>query len=115
MTSSERSSRFRSDVMARDGSACVFTAVEATLCDAAHLLPKSKGDEVCIQHCCSMLMLLNASQYIGVVFEDRRNLYDTALEPANLDINSVENGMMLRKDLHASFAVGNCAFLKVYD
>jgi hypothetical protein len=43
-----RSSHFRRDVMARDGPVCVFTESPADDCDAAHLLPKSKGDEVCI-------------------------------------------------------------------
>src|SRR6266404_2761901 len=57
MTSSEqtpRSSHFCSDVMARDGTVCVFTGDDDNMCDAAHLLPKSKGDEVCIRrprHC----------------------------------------------------------------
>ena len=125
ITSSEltlRSSRFRSDVIARDGPQCIFTATEAVACDAAHLIPKSKGDEVCIQHHCSLL-LLNLSQYIRTVLEDRLNLYETrsnesnesALEPQTLGINSIENGMLLRKDLHARFGHGLCAFLKVCD
>ena len=59
--------------------------------------------------------LLNSSQYIGVVLEDRLNLYDTALEHRTLGINSVENGMMLRKDLHAGFRLGFCSFQKVCD
>ncbi len=45
----ERSSRFRRDVMDRDGDVCVFTGSHAGDCDAAHLLPKSKGDEVCVR------------------------------------------------------------------
>jgi hypothetical protein len=39
-----RRARFRTDVMERDGNACVVTRVEG--CDAAHLIPHSKGDEV---------------------------------------------------------------------
>ena len=35
---------FRSNVKRRDGPACVVT--EAGECDAAHLIPHSKGDEV---------------------------------------------------------------------
>ena len=57
--------------------------------------------------------LLNPSQYIGVVLQDRLNLYDPAIEPGILGINSVENGMLLRKDLHALFGRGCIAFLKV--
>ena len=58
-------------------------------------------------------VLLNPSQYIGIVLQDRLNSYDPALEPGILDINSVENGMLLRKDLHALFRLGCKAFLKV--
>ena len=43
-----RSSRFRREVMERDGPVCVFTLTDGSMCDAAHLLAKSKGDEVCI-------------------------------------------------------------------
>jgi hypothetical protein len=50
---------------------------------------------------------------IGVVLQDRLNLYDPAVEPGILGINSVENGMFLNKILHAWFAVGRSAFLKV--
>jgi hypothetical protein len=37
---------FRGDVIRRDGHACVFTEVAEGDCDAAHLIPHSKGDEV---------------------------------------------------------------------
>ncbi|KAF8347106.1 hypothetical protein F5887DRAFT_48592 [Amanita rubescens] len=98
ITSSEqtlRSSCFRRDVMERDGPVCVFTGTFGGMCDAAHLLAKSKGDE-----------------YIAVVLQDRLNSYDAALEPRNLGINSIENGMLLSKNLHSSFALGRSAFLK---
>ncbi|KAF8351787.1 hypothetical protein F5887DRAFT_1057619 [Amanita rubescens] len=88
-TSSEqttRSSSFRRDVMARDGPVCVFAGSHADDCDAARLLAKSKGDE-----------------FIAVVLQDRLNSYDSALEPNNLGINSVENGMFLAKNLHSSY------------
>ena len=58
-------------------------------------------------------VLLKPFQYIGVVLQDRLDLYDPALEPGILGINSVENGMLLRKDLHALFGLGCKAFLKV--
>jgi hypothetical protein len=41
-----RSNNFREDVIRRDGHACVVTEEEEDLCDAAHLIPRSKGDEV---------------------------------------------------------------------
>jgi hypothetical protein len=36
---------FASDIAARDGT-CVMTGEARWLCDAAHLIPHSKGDEV---------------------------------------------------------------------
>ncbi|KIM90547.1 hypothetical protein PILCRDRAFT_1822 [Piloderma croceum F 1598] len=98
ITSSERtirSSRFRSNIETRDGLVCIFTGARGSRCDAARLLPKTKGDE-----------------YIGVVLEDRFSLYDPALESGILGINSVENGMLMRKDLHALFGRGESAFIK---
>jgi hypothetical protein len=37
---------FRDDVVRRDGPACVVTKMEEYICDAVHLIPHSKGDEV---------------------------------------------------------------------
>ena len=57
ITSSEltlRGSNFRSNVMARDGRVCVFTRDDEIGCDAAHLIAKGKGHEVCIWCYCSM-------------------------------------------------------------
>ncbi len=39
-------SDFRSEVIRRDGSACVVTGAAEGDCDAAHLIPHSKGDAV---------------------------------------------------------------------
>lgn len=41
-----RSNSFRDNVIKRDGPACVVTLAAEDLCDAAHLIPRSKGDEV---------------------------------------------------------------------
>ena len=49
ITSSDATSRMadlHSDVVERDG-VCVLTGLEEGYCDAVHLLPPSKGDEVC--------------------------------------------------------------------
>ena len=43
-----RSSNFRSEIIERDGPVCVFTEAGGVDCEAAHLLPLSKGDEVYI-------------------------------------------------------------------
>jgi hypothetical protein len=37
---------FREDVIRRDGHACVVTQEEEPQCDAVHLIPHRKGDEV---------------------------------------------------------------------
>jgi hypothetical protein len=44
VTTSSRA-RFRNDIVERDGS-CVITGLEEDGCDACHLIPHSKGDEV---------------------------------------------------------------------
>jgi hypothetical protein len=41
-----RSNNFRADVIRRDGDACVVSQQEGVDCDAVHLIPRSKGDEV---------------------------------------------------------------------
>lgn len=49
ITSSEKTQRrssFRKNVMARDGEHCLVTNEYEDVCDAAHLIPRSKGDEV---------------------------------------------------------------------
>jgi len=42
----QRGADFREHISDRDGDHCVATAVEAEDCDAAHIIPLSKGDEV---------------------------------------------------------------------
>ena len=49
LTTTEATTRradFRDDVIRRDGRACVVTQEGEDHCDAAHLIPHSKGDEV---------------------------------------------------------------------
>ena len=38
---------FRRNVSARDGARCVLTEKHSDICDAAHIVPVGKGDEVC--------------------------------------------------------------------
>ena len=46
-----RSAHFRDDVAERDGWMCVlYPEMTAEFCDAVHLLPHSKGDEVCYSY-----------------------------------------------------------------
>jgi hypothetical protein len=57
ITSSDRTSHhdsFRDDIIKRDG-ACLITQTPADNCDAVHLVPRSKGDEVSLrQSMCSL-------------------------------------------------------------
>ena len=41
-----RRHNFRNEILVRDGNYCVITGETSEDCDAAHLIPKSKGDEV---------------------------------------------------------------------
>ncbi|KAI0291863.1 hypothetical protein BC826DRAFT_911984 [Russula brevipes] len=84
---------FRGAVALRDGDCCVVTRTDAPHCDAAHIIPHSKGDE-----------------YIQRVVTDRRLLYSD--DVSSMDINSTQNGMFLTKDLHSRFGKGQSQFLK---
>jgi hypothetical protein len=44
-TETQRPRSFREKIVQRDGS-CVITGQQLELCDAAHLIPRGKGDEV---------------------------------------------------------------------
>jgi hypothetical protein len=58
----DRSSRFRQQVMQRDGVFCVITRALATECHAAHLIPRSKGNEVMFMILlCDPLMMVCSS------------------------------------------------------
>jgi hypothetical protein len=49
ITSSEQTTRrsdFRRSIIQRDGDFCVITGTPGPICDAAHIIPRSKGDEV---------------------------------------------------------------------
>ncbi|KAN0082622.1 hypothetical protein V8E55_008417 [Tylopilus felleus] len=83
---------FRRIIIRRDGS-CVVTKEPAGNCDAAHLIPWSKGDE-----------------YIAKVVRLRSRLYSTP--PSISGINDVQNGMLLNATLHRRLGRGEVAFIK---
>jgi hypothetical protein len=64
--STSRRNSFRNEVAERDGEVCVLTGFEETACDAVHLLPHSKGDNVC----CSTFNLSSLTIAIAVVYHD---------------------------------------------
>ncbi|KAH9050889.1 hypothetical protein EDB83DRAFT_1346785 [Lactarius deliciosus] len=84
---------FRQDIVRRDES-CVITKEFEGICDAAHLISWSKGDE-----------------YIKRVVEGRLPLYG-GTAPSISSVNAVENGVLLRTDLHLLLSRGDVAFLK---
>lgn len=98
VTSSDMTPRrhnFKGDVLDRDHH-CIITQVYAIDCDAAHIIPKSKGDD-----------------YIQNVISLRSRLYPSSDSlPSHVGINDVRNGMLLSKGLHAAFARGDFAFIK---
>ncbi|KAH7886550.1 hypothetical protein F5I97DRAFT_1926849 [Phlebopus sp. FC_14] len=88
---------FRDNILNRDGP-CVITRADSRICDAAHIIPRCKGDE-----------------YITFVVNDRRHLYHEQQFPPGmqeLSINTVENGLLLRSDLHQCLGLGIIAFMK---
>ncbi|KAH7886575.1 hypothetical protein F5I97DRAFT_1926900 [Phlebopus sp. FC_14] len=88
---------FRGKILNRDGS-CVITRAHNRICDASHIIPRCKGDE-----------------YITFVVNDRRHLYHEQQFPPEtqeLSINTVENGLLLRSDLHQCLGLGIIAFMK---
>ncbi|KAH9025432.1 hypothetical protein EDB85DRAFT_1893856 [Lactarius pseudohatsudake] len=105
------SSDFRMKVMARDKS-CVITQEPPDDCDAAHLIPQSKGDDVM-----SMTILPKwffndgLFQYIQKIVKDRSPLYDHTTSISR--INTIENGVFLSKTIHSKFGRGDVAFLKI--
>ncbi|KAF8554619.1 hypothetical protein OG21DRAFT_1412292 [Imleria badia] len=85
---------FCRDICRRDDS-CVITGSDAS--DAAHIIPRSKG-----------------SNCISFVVRDRSSLYERlpfSLED-DIDIDCIENGILLRKDLHTKFGAARFVFLK---
>ncbi|KAF8964218.1 hypothetical protein BDZ97DRAFT_1660573 [Flammula alnicola] len=102
--SSDRPSNFRTEVVNRDAS-CVFTRQPAVVCDAAHILPRCKGNE-----------------YIQTVYNDRLPVYHVLYpsiypspEPESYgmdDVDCIENGILLGATLHRMLAQGTIVLLK---
>ncbi|KAI0256499.1 hypothetical protein BJV78DRAFT_1081731, partial [Lactifluus subvellereus] len=85
VTSSRTNTRrddFRADVEERDGRSCVVTGAPHIMCDAAHLLPHSKGDT-----------------YIET-FTSHRHRDSSGDDDIVEDIDDVRNGLFLNKGIH---------------
>ncbi|KAI0255672.1 hypothetical protein BJV78DRAFT_1172425 [Lactifluus subvellereus] len=85
-TGSRRAPYFRGRVMTADPDEC----------DAAHIIPKGKGDA-----------------YIQLIVQSRRDLYySPEIDISISSIDDVRNGILVRKDLHCGLGRGKIAFLK---
>ncbi|KAH9031355.1 hypothetical protein EDB85DRAFT_2241270 [Lactarius pseudohatsudake] len=89
-----RRHNFRDEVIKRDGESCIITGESADICDAAHILPRCKTDE-----------------YLSKVVEDCWDLYDPRPPPID-GVNDIQNGVLLKADLHRLLSKGSVALLK---
>ncbi|KAG5640052.1 hypothetical protein DXG03_001515 [Asterophora parasitica] len=86
----DRRRTFREDIIQRDGPACIVTAAAGGECDAAHLIPKSKGDV-----------------YLERVMELR-----SRGENIEGGINDIRNGVLVNTLLHRKLARAEVAFIR---
>ena len=109
MTSSELTSSrldFLEEVIERD-QCCIATGTRESGCDACHILPYSKGDEVDLfNNLCTHCLPLD--QYIEIVTRVRGGD-----EATIRDRNDIRNGMLLYNGLHRVFGLGELVVLKV--
>ncbi|KAH9953559.1 hypothetical protein BGW80DRAFT_1192203 [Lactifluus volemus] len=89
-----RRSGFRRDLIRRDGPSCVITEVPKAHCEAAHLIPRSKGDE-----------------YIARVLQ-LRSPGDNSAPLEGVRIDDARNRMLLADTLHSMLGTGDIAFIK---
>ena len=101
----DRRASFRARVVARDEH-CVLTGAKA--CQACHIIPHAKGDQVRSQFLYHSESLSQA-QYISNLVSYR----DESLEPTMSDINDTRNGVLLSVALQPSFGASKAAFLQV--
>ncbi|KAH9072334.1 hypothetical protein EDB83DRAFT_2362411 [Lactarius deliciosus] len=92
---------FRDEVIKRDGESCTITGQSADICDAAHIIPRCKSDEVVFA-----IIVLPLK-----VVEDRWDLYDPRPPPID-GVNDIQNGVLLKADLHRLLSIGYVALLK---
>ena len=97
---------FLEEVIERD-QCCIASGIKKTVCDACHILPYSKGDEVDLFNIlCTQCLPLD--QYIEIVTRVRGGD-----EATIRDRNDIRNGMLLYTGLHRVFGLGELVVLKV--
>lgn len=98
---------FQDEVYGRDES-CVITGQTVDVCEAAYLIPHSKGSQVCtllIEYYRS----LETAQYIQTVCCLRTGNEQPEIE----NINDVRNGILLSVGIHRQFTRNGLAILRV--
>lgn len=103
---STRRHGFAQTVIARDGT-CLMTGAAANY-QVCHIVPHSKGKEVCSEHLNYSHFSFQA-QYMNHLAEHRNEV----LNPPLNDINDPRNGILLSVLLHRPFGDSVVAFLKV--
>ena len=104
-----RSGLYRQQVVDRNG-VCVVTGGVAQICDAAHIIPRSKKDKVC--YLLSQVIpvaLIRCDSIFERVVLSRRHLYPE-LDIEIAGINDVRNGTLLAAHLHRMFGSGQWPF-----
>ena len=90
-------SNFGADVIKRNGSACVVSLGDEPRCEAVHLTPRNKGEEVMfVVNSCNCLMTL-FQVYSQRVLEPRSPRYDPPIPPSHVGIDDIVNGIFLRR------------------
>jgi hypothetical protein len=102
-----RRAAFRDDVVNRD-SRCVATAVSSELCEACHIIPHAKGDQVRSGPWYRSRRLFQ-TQYIKNLVRYRQVVINPRLE----GINDIRNGILLNQMVHGLFGTSQVAFLQV--
>jgi hypothetical protein len=105
-----RRADFRQGVIARD-STCVITGQPPNLCDACHIVPHSKGNNVRPLKFYDLAMFSFFNKYMSNAVRHRGGTDD----PVNNlnDIDDIRNGLLLNKLLHVFIGTGESAFLMV--
>lgn len=96
--SSTQRAGFHDKVAERDKWQCVLTGFPQIRCEAAHLLPHSKGDNVSQSYSHLISLTWQWSQYISMYTQHRSR--DPTRNDVVQNINSVQNGLFLNKFTH---------------
>jgi hypothetical protein len=102
-----RRADFRDDVVNRDRR-CAVTGTGTAQCEACHIIPHPKGDQVRSSPWYRSRRLFQ-TQYIKNLVDYRQVVVDPRLE----GINDMRNGILLNRMLHVAFGTSQVAFLQV--